>query len=76
MLDKEYSYYQDNKDTLLSKYRDKFIVIKGEEVIGSYDSKEQAFTETLKTEKLGTFLVQQCVEDDTVLRFTSRVSFA
>ena len=71
-LDKEFKYYQDNKEHFLSKYEGKFIVIKGEEVIGVFDDRIAAIEETKKTHKLGTFLVQHIVKDNKIF-FNSRV---
>ena len=61
MLDTEFKYYVEHQTELLDKYSGKFIVIKGEKVIGDYDSQMDAYNETLKTEKLGTFLIQHCI---------------
>ena len=61
MLEKEFKYYIDNQDILVNQYLNKFIVIKDSKVIGSYDSNIDAYDETIKTEKLGTFLIQHCL---------------
>lgn len=72
-LEKEINYYNKNKEELLKLYCGKYLVIKNEKVIASYDSQSDAFSETIKTEKIGTFLIHYCVEDDSVIRFHSRV---
>ena len=46
-LDKEFKYYQDNKEDFLSKYEGKFIVIKSKEVIGVFEDKITAVEETV-----------------------------
>lgn len=56
-LKDEFEYYKRNQKKLVKKYSGKYIVIIGEEVIGSYDTQEEAVTETVKTHDLGTFLV-------------------
>lgn len=61
MLDTEFKYYVVHQKELLDKYAGKFIVIKEENVIGAYVSQMEAYNETLKTEKLGTFLIQHCI---------------
>ncbi|MEY3416035.1 MAG: hypothetical protein RL060_146 [Bacteroidota bacterium] len=61
MLDIEFKFYLDNQAKLVEKYNDKFIVIKGTKVIGIYDSHSEAYNESLKKEKLGTFLIQHCL---------------
>lgn len=60
MLEKEFQYYLDNQPSLVEKYPGKFIVIKGEKVIGVYDSHGEAYDNSIKTEQLGTFLIQHC----------------
>ena len=78
MLDKEFKYYLDHQDELVEKYNGKFIVIKGDEVIGEYDSEMDAYFETKKKHEVGTFLIQLCEEGDESYTeiFHSRVVFA
>ena len=73
-LKQEFEFYQQNKESLLVKYEGKFIVIKQQKVLGSFDSQIDAVNETKKTHALGTFLVQQVVQDDDTAFFYSRVS--
>jgi hypothetical protein len=61
MLEKEFQYYLKNQSRLVSEYSGKFIVLKGETVIGAYNSHSDAYSETIKTEQLGTFLIQHCL---------------
>jgi hypothetical protein len=61
MLEKEFKYYLDNQEELVRKYSGKFIVIKNMVVIGAYDSHGEAYDSTVKTEELGTFLIQHCI---------------
>lgn len=77
MLEKEYSYFNKNKASLLKKYNNKFIVIMGEEVIGAYDTQEEALRESSKKYAVGTFLIQKVSNDpsDTVQKFFSNVYF-
>lgn len=75
-LDKEYKYFASISDDLAQKYPHKYAVIKGEEVIGIYDSLKEALEETAKTHELGTFIVQQCEDRSHIVqRFHSRVAF-
>jgi hypothetical protein len=60
MLEKEFQYYLDNQASLVKQYAGKFIVIKGENIIGVYDSHSDAYNSTIKTESLGSFLIQHC----------------
>lgn len=75
MLDKEFQFYLNNQKELTKQYLGKFIVIKGEEVIGAYDSEVEAYEETKKQHELGTFLIQQCLsgEQSHTETFYSRV---
>ena len=42
MLDKEFQYYVDSQSEIVKKYNDRFIVITSEDVVGNYESYEQA----------------------------------
>jgi hypothetical protein len=77
LLQKEFEYFIANLPELLKQYEGKFIVIKNEKVMGAYDTFALAITETTKSEKLGTFLVQKCVpgEENYKQVYHSRVSF-
>ena len=50
----------------------------GEQVVGDYDSFDQAIDETMKEHELGTFLIQECTEGEKAYTqtFHSRVVFA
>jgi hypothetical protein len=78
MLEKQFKYYLDNQDELVKKYDGKFIVIKNQTVIGSYDTEMDAFNETLKEHKIGTFLIQHCLpgKESHTATFHSRVVFS
>ena len=78
MLEKEFQYFIDNQNALLKKYNGRFIAIVGEQVVGDYDSFDQAIDETMKEHELGTFLIQECTEGEKAYTqtFHSRVVFA
>lgn len=63
MADKNYDFFIANFEELYSSYKDKFVVIKNEQVMSVYDSFEKAFSETIKTEEIGSFLIQHCTKD-------------
>ena len=65
MLEQEFKYYLDNQSELVKNYNGKYIVIKNQAVIGVYDTKTEAYTESVKTNELGTFLIQLCTPGDT-----------
>jgi len=76
-LEKEYDYYLEKRPELLEKYNGEFLVIKGQSVIGAFDSEVEALQETSKTHELGTFLIQKCdpTEESHTQSFHSRVAF-
>lgn len=76
MLKKEFEYFLAHQKEFVGKYEGKFLVIKGQKVLGSYDTEIQAVEETSKTEEIGTFLVQKCERGDSSFTqsFHSRVS--
>ncbi|MCK4540829.1 MAG: hypothetical protein KAU17_01200 [Spirochaetales bacterium] len=77
MLDKEFTYYESQKKQLFEKYPEKFIYIVENTVFGPFDTKEAALADALKEHEAGTFLLQQCLEEDQLMmRFHSRVSFS
>ena len=75
ILKKAFEFYLTNQDSMVQQHNGKFIVIKDDEVIGAYDSDQEAVTETQKAHPLGTFLVQKVSEGeaDHTARFHSRV---
>lgn len=77
MLEKEFKYYLDNQEKLVQKYEGKHLVIVGEEVVGVFSSDEEAFFDSEKKYKSGTFLIQFCERGDNsyTQSFHSRVSF-
>ena len=58
MLKREFKFYRENQDKLVSKYKDKFIVIKNDKVIGVFEDELTAYIKTKKKHNLGTFLIQ------------------
>lgn len=76
-LEKEFKYYISHQDELVEKYNGQFVVIKDEEVIGSYDSEIEALEETSKKHEQGTFLIQKCEPGDEsyTMTFHSRAYF-
>lgn len=77
MLKHEFEYFLEHQEELLKSHNGKFLVIKGQKVIGVYDSELEAVEETSKKEKIGTFLVQKCEPGDASFTqsFRSRVHF-
>jgi hypothetical protein len=64
VLEKNYEYFKAHLPELLERYYNKYIVIKDNQVIGAYDTFDDAFDGTSGTEEKGTFIIQHCVEED------------
>ena len=75
-IDQEFQYYLSHQAELLQQYNGKYIVIKDESVIGVFNSDADAVNETIKTQKIGTFLVQKCEPGLEIQVYHSRVAFA
>lgn len=77
-LIREFDYYLKHQDEFVKKYDGKYIVIKKDEVLGTFDTATQAVLETSKTHELGTFLVQLVSAGDEAYTatFHSRARFA
>lgn len=78
MLEKEFRYFVDHQKNLVKKYKGKFIVIIGEEIMGIYNTESEAYIETSKKHSPGTFLIQECIPGSEAYKqtFHSRVEFA
>ena len=73
-----YTYFKQVLPSLLETMRGKFVVIKEAAIIGKYETFDDAYTQTIKTEEIGTFLIQECIElEASSAQFAwSNVSFA
>ncbi len=78
MLEKEFQFYLDHQEDLVEKYEGKYVVIIGEEVVGVFDSDEEAYFGSEKKYEEGTFLIQFCERGDSsyTQSFHSRVAFS
>jgi hypothetical protein len=62
-LKKEQAFYEAHRDELRAKYLGKRVVIADNQVLGVYNSDEEAIDETEKTRPLGTFMVKYIPAD-------------
>lgn len=78
MLEREFKYFQDHQQELAEQHSGKYLVIKGENVIGVFEKEIDAYFQTQQEHPLGTFLIQFCSADKEVYiqNFTSRAIFA
>lgn len=58
MLDREINYYRKNRDKFKKLYSDKYVVIKGNDIIGIYESHDIAYHEARKNHEVGTFIIK------------------
>lgn len=72
MQNSDFLWYIDNLKSLFDKYGKSFVAIKDKKVLGVYDSYADGVTETLKSEPVGTFIVQQCGSDESA--YTSYIA--
>jgi len=76
-LEEEFRYYTEHQDSFVKKYNGKVIVLKGNEVVGVYDSDIEAYIKAQEQHKLGTFLIQRVSSgaNEYTQTFQSRVIF-
>lgn len=74
-LEQDFQYFISNQDNLVAEYEGKFIVIVDDKVVGSYESKEEAYVSAKNKFGLGRFLIQRCEPGTEIYtaNYTSRV---
>ena len=70
-LDVELGTYESRREELLASSEGKFVLIKGDELAGVYDSQEDAIREGYRHFGNVPFLVKQVLRIETPLRFVS-----
>lgn len=77
MLDQEFKYFLEHKEELVRAHLGKFLAIKGETVVGVYNSEAEAYVAVVNKGELGNVLIQQCLptESSYSQHFHSRVIF-
>ncbi len=64
MLEKEFKFYLDNQNDLLKEFLNKYIIIKDQKVVASFETKQEAYDYATEKFELGTFLIQHCLPGD------------
>jgi hypothetical protein len=64
MLEKEFKFYLDNQKDLLKEFLNKYIIIKEQKVVASFDTKQEAYDYATEKFELGSFLIQHCLPGD------------
>lgn len=62
--DIDFQFYVNNREALYKQYAECVLIISHGEVLGKFDDKYTAVTETMKTRDLGTFIVQSLSDSD------------
>ena len=64
VLDTELKFFEKNKAEWLKLYAGKFVLVKGEELVGFYDTTETAISEGIKRFGTESFLVRRVLPQD------------
>ena len=74
MLEKEFNYFQENKEKFSNLYDNKFIIIVGQSVIQVFDDKYEAYQFGVRKYGLGHFFLQECSKNQEIYirHFSSR----
>lgn len=73
MFEKELRYYKAHKDEFLERHANKFLVIKGDRLLGVYTTEKDAYEAGLKEFGNVPFLIKRVVEEEEVIRFPALV---
>ena len=60
MFESELKYFITHQNELVAKYDGKALVLRGEQLVGVYDTALQAYLEARKQFEPGTFMIQPC----------------
>ena len=60
MFERELNFFIAHQDELVAAHRDKFLVIRGESVVDTFQSALEAYVSAQKTYPAGTFMIQHC----------------
>jgi hypothetical protein len=77
MVKEEFHWYLSNQNELVKKYNGKVLVIKDNQVVGTFSNDEEAYFDSVSKYELGTFMIQKCTEgvEAYTQQFSSRVVF-
>jgi hypothetical protein len=68
-MDKKLAYFKENYDALCARYGGRYVAVTETSVLGDYASFDEAYEQTIKTERLGSFLIQYCGDEGVVASF-------
>ena len=61
MFDQEFNYFIAHQEELVKKYSNKTLILKGEEVIGAFDSPLHAYIFAKDKYAPGSYMLQRCI---------------
>ena len=59
-MSEDFAWFQEHYADFQKQYGNAFLAIKNKQVLGAYSTYAEGVRETAKTEKLGTFIIQEC----------------
>ena len=69
VLEKEMAYYIEHQAELLKQYEGKYILIKGEKIIGGYESEEEAYRAGLEKFQNEPFFIKYVAKEEESAEF-------
>ncbi len=60
MFGEELNFFIANQERLVQEHRGKFVVLKGQKILGIYPDAISAYVETQKEHEPGSFMIQPC----------------
>lgn len=66
----DFDYFIQNYKELYQQYGHKFLAIKNKEVLGAFDSVPDAISQLSKEYEIGSYIIQECTDDDSAYRTT------
>lgn len=64
MQNDDYEWFKEHCTELFERFGNSYVAIKDKSVLGVYQTYAEGVRETLKTEQIGTFIVQLCGKDE------------
>lgn len=58
IIDQQIDFYKKNRIEFITQHGGKHLAIKGMQIIGIYNTKTEAYEETIKLHEIGTFIIE------------------
>ena len=66
----DFDFFIKNYHNFYKKYGHKFLAIKNKEILGAYDSVAETISDLTPTYEVGSYIIQECTDDDSTYRTT------